>query len=72
MRSSLPLMSISGHLYGSRADGIEGKEDEGDERGLQEVQRECAVQEAGGHTRGTLPMSPPSTVYFFCTCYFEY
>lgn len=60
---------ISGYLHGGRANGTEGEEDEGYERGLQKVERERALQETGGDAGRPLSLSLLSVynVIFFCT-----
>lgn len=59
---------ISGYLHGGGANGTEGEEDEGNERGFQEVKRERALQETRGDARRPLSLSVLSgydVIYFF-------
>lgn len=56
----------TGYLYRGRSNGSEREENEGDQWGLQEVQRKRVVQKERRHARGTLPLRPK---FFFCdTC----
>lgn len=46
----------AGHLHGGRFDGFKRKENEGDQRGFQKIQRKRVVQEERRHARGALPL----------------
>uniref|UniRef100_A0A9I3MH42 Uncharacterized protein n=1 Tax=Anopheles merus TaxID=30066 RepID=A0A9I3MH42_ANOME len=52
-----------GHLHGGGLDGAAGAPNEGDQRGLQEVQGECALPEKGGNARGTLYVKSAITTH---------
>ena len=56
-----------GHVHGGGPPRAEGAQDEGHRRGLQEEQGERPLQEAGGHSGGTLSLRISGIPVAFCS-----